>query len=265
MNYTLVLGLDSKHADQLRMVWPTWIKHKPSILDNPLLIFVDELSFRDDGIPMINNEIVVEHGDVTYVSWPSSEVKYEGDPNNKWTNPQRAKMLSGFIHIAAKWVKTPYWLKVDTDVVATGKDDWIEDSWFINNPAIVAQKWGYSKPPMQMLKLDQWVRNNPEKLSHWNQYPPLNLIPNPGSSLVKHERIAGWCGFYNTEFTKACSEAAESTCGVGQLPEKSQDGVMWYLAKRGNFEIIRTNFKSRGWKLRSSMKAIKQAVEEAMT
>jgi len=262
MDYTIVIGLDKAHLSQLQLVLPSWKKHKPSLFDNNFSIFHDDSVDGDELDEFLYNNFDAA---CTINKWPPEGVTYEGDPNDKWKNPQRAKMLSGFVHIAAQSVSTAYWLKVDTDVVATGNDDWVEDSWFENEPAIIAQKWGYTKPPMQMMELDNWANAHLDKLPNWIwQHPPLNLIPNPGSSLVKHERIAGWCGFYNTEFTKLCSEAAESIEGSGQLPVPSQDGFLFYMAKRGNFNIIRTNFKSRGWKLRSSMKAIKQAVEEAM-
>ncbi len=164
---------------------------------------------------------------------------------------------------ATDWVKTPYWLKLDLDVVATGQDDWIDERWFEGNPAIIAHPWNYSKPPESMLDLDKWVKVNAGKLpDKITDSEPLNLIPNPGSDIVRHERIISFCGFFNTEFTKLCSEMAESTCGSGKLPVPSQDGFMWYVAKRGGFGINRVNMKARGWKQCSSERSILQSLQE---
>lgn len=260
-DYTLVLGVDAKHFQQLKMVIPTWKKHKKSLFEKRWVVFHDN---SIGGLEVLH--LLRSYGvqDYFLCPWPPEGVEYEGDPNSKWTRPQREMMLSGFIHVAAEHVKTPYWLKIDTDTTASGMNEWIEPSWFEHDPAIISQKWAYTKPANQMLLLDKWVEDNPKELEYWHKHPSLNLVPNEGSSMVKHQRIISWCGFFNTEFSKLCAKACRDTCGNGKLPCPSQDGVMWYLAKRGNFGIKRVNFKSLGWKHRSSMKGIREAVEEAM-
>ena len=260
-NWTLLIGLDSKHFEQLKLVIPTWKKYKPSLFEKKWVVF------HDDSVNV--NEIhafLLYYGIKGYYlcSWPPEGVEYDGDPNSKWTQPQRSKMLSGFVHIAAEYVKTPYWLKIDTDSTASGNDDWIEPYWFENDPAIISHPWGFSKPANQMMELDKWVENNPDKLSALRDHPPLRLEPNQGSSRLRHKRIISWVGFFNTHFTEICSCYAEMTCGIGKLPVNSQDGFMWYVAKRFECGIVRANMKSRGFVHRSSMRGIQQAVEEAM-
>jgi len=262
MKFTTVLGLDAKHLDQLKIVWPTWMRHKPAILDNPLVIFYDR---HDPGIDALAiRGAIPEHSDVIITSWPPGGVEYGGDPNDKWTRPQRVKMLSGFVHVAAKYVHTDYWLKLDVDTVATGHPNWIDPRWFENNPCIVAQPWGYTKPANQMIELDEWIASGTSAGSQLTQ--PLNLKPKEGWSRVRHKRIISWCGFFNAEFTRWCSMVAESRCGVGRLPVPSQDGFMWYMARRynGASSIVRANMKKRGWEHWTTMKNIRKAAERAM-
>jgi hypothetical protein len=184
---------------------------------------------------------------------------------DKWSNPQRYMMLSGFVHVPALCqIETPYWLKLDLDAVATGHDDWVDPSWFKDNPAIVSQPWGYTKPADQMLKLDQWVDRYAEHLPILANQPPLNLVPKEGSSLVKHPRIISWCGFFSTGFTSLCSAMASTTCGRGRLPVPSQDGFMFYAAKRAGLPIHIAQMKSRGFEHHNGNAAVKAAVERSL-
>lgn len=263
MNYTTVIGVDESHVNQLNLVWPTWLKFKPSLLNHPLIVFFDrESNLTHQSV----RRLVAEHDDVRVFFWPSLKGgKYEGDPNSKWTNPQRAKMLSGFVHVPATFVQTEYWLKLDLDVVATGMDDWIDEKWFEDEPAMVAHPWGYTKPADQMLYLDDWTGCYLDKFPWWIWlYPPLGLYPEPGSDLVKHKRIISWCGFFHTEFTRRVSEICQAICGPGQLPVPSQDGTLWYFAARGGFPIRRENMKKRGFRHCHGERSIRDSVNEVM-
>jgi len=256
-DYTLVCGVDAKHLEQLRWTYPTWIKHKPSLLKHRMVIFYDKDQVKSEDIQ--NN---IRHPNLSVAAWPMHETQYGGDPKSKWYHPQRYKMLAGFVHTPAMYVTTPYWLKIDTDVVATGPDDWIDPKWFDDDPAIVSHRWGYTKPADQMLILDKWIEDN--EVAGWVNTPPLNLSPVPESNKVCHKRIISWCSFFNTEFTYQCAEEANDYCGKFKLPVPSQDGYLWYMAKRGQFKIVRTIMRSRGWSQKSSMKNIQQAVRESL-
>jgi hypothetical protein len=203
-----------------------------------------------DGSQVKENDIsrVLGRADVYFLDWDAAcATQYVGDPKDKWTNPQRAKMLSGFVYGTSLRVKTPYWLKLDTDVVATGTSDWISPDWFKDDPVIVSHPWAFTKPPDQLIQLDRWVDDNSHKLHQLHDKPPLNLHPEPGSDRVGHKRIISWCAFFKTSFTESCVEWAHSTCGWGHMPVPSQDGFMWYCAKRMKLLIIRTQMKKRGW------------------
>jgi hypothetical protein len=173
-------------------------------------------------------------------------------------------MLTGFVYGASLRVQTPYWLKVDTDAVANGMPDWINPDWFKDDPAIVSHPWAFTKPPDQLIQLDRWVDDHPQMLHRLHDKPSLNLHPKPGSDRVGHKRIISWCAFFDTSFTKFCVEWARNTCGWGHMPVPSQDGFMWYCAKRLELPIIRTQMKKRGWEQWMTRANIMAASRRAM-
>jgi len=263
-DYTLVVGVDKKHLEQLQHTWPTWKKHKPSLLDVPMVVFRDRHQVTETEVHR-----VVDHPRLSVVAWPldSFEHRYNYQASaqpSKWNNPQRHKMLSGFVYVPSVAVMTRYWLKIDTDTVATGNDDWIDDSWFDNCPAIIAQPWPYTKPPDQMMKLDKWVNDCELDLPMLNSCPPLELRPNPGSGCLRHHRIISWCGFFHTRFTAKAASWAGRTGAPGSLPVPSQDGYLYYCAKRLGFGVVRAGMKKRGWQHWSTMANIKAHSAEAM-
>lgn len=264
MDYTLVCGVDEKHLRQLAVVWPTWRKHKPSLLEHPMVVFFDRYQVANEQIVE-----VCDHPNLRTVMWPPDGVSYSGG-THKWLDPdpQRKKMLAGFVYVPPFYVHTDYWLKLDTDTIATGCNRWIDQKWFDNDPAIVAQKWGFTKPANQMDTLDNWAycANTSATIQmQLVENPPLGLIPKTdNASRLSHKRIISWCGFFRTDFTWLCSTMAEESCGRGQLPVPSQDGYMWYCAKRMGEEVNRINVKSLGWVHRSTTKGIEQEVAKAM-
>ena len=206
--------------------------------------------------------MVIDHENLKILPWPDPGVVFRGG-NDKWSNAQRYKMLAGFVHVPAEHVDTEYWLKLDTDTVATGNDDWIDPAWFDSGPAIVSHPWGFTKPPYQMVKLDAWAEENGILFTPEGS-PPLGLVPDPESDRLRHKRIISWCGFFSTLMTSTASLAAERTCGKGQLPVPSQDGYLFYISKRLGLEIKRVQMKNRGWQHWSSMYNVQRASREAL-
>lgn len=260
VEFTLVAGVDGKHFRQLETVWPTWMKHKPQLRDCPLLIFHD----ADVTEKQIRALVGPEREDVTVFAWPPPGVVYGGDPTDKWYHPQRYKMLAGFVHVPAMHCHTEYWLKLDTDVVACGMPDWIDSEWFRDEPSILSHRWGYTKPADQMQRLDAWVENHAKRLEYLARHEPLRMAPEPGSDILRHPRIISWCAFFHTGFTKFCSQWASQSIGEYRLPVPSQDGYLWYIAKRLGLRIKTTNMKSRGWQQWNTERNIRQAAEVAL-
>jgi len=259
VDYTLVVGVDRKHLDQLAMTWPTWYRHKPSLLKHPMIVFYDAAQLKE-----VEVRTRIRHPNIHCYPWPLGDTTYGGNNADKFSDPQRYKMLAGFVYVPSIYVRTKYWLKIDTDTVATGLDDWIDVEWFKDNPAIVSQRWTFTKPPDQMLKLDKWVEDNKETLTKLYEKEPLNLIPEPGSDRLGHRRIISWCSFFDTSFTKQCALAAKLTCSDFHLPVPSQDGFVWYIAKRLGLGIRTVNMKDRGWEHWSTERNIMKAVMKVL-
>jgi hypothetical protein len=180
---------------------------------------------------------------------------------------QREKMLSGFVHVAAHEVRTPWYLKLDTDVVATGDTQWIRPEWFQPNkqgqfPVFISSIWNYSKPRYLMDLLDDWGDQIPELRSK----PRLNLPYSSQSSLVAHSRIISWIFFGRNDWT---ARVAEWLAPSGRLPFPSQDSFMYYCAKRGGEHYVRENMARLGWhhglrsrRLRKRLMAENSAIEQ---
>lgn len=264
LSYTTVLGIDAKHFQQLCLVWLTWKIHKPSILNHPMVIFVD----KENPVDYRNIESNIDHPDLHIVSWPPEDVFYPEaklDEKDKFGKSQRYKMLAGFAHIPAMFVQTPYWFKLDSDAYAIGHDDWIDPEWFKNDPNIVGHRWGFTKPANFIDLLDQWVEKNP---SIPFDFPTASLnLPrdSPESERVSHPRIASWCSFFKTSFTVRASRIANKTCGYCMLPVPSQDTYHWYMATRTDpASVVRVNMKQHGWGYKSSYKSVKEQVLKAL-
>ena len=263
MDFTILCGVDAKHLNQLRITYPTWIRHKPRFLDYKMLVFYDR-----EEVKLHEIRQAISHPRLELHEWPPEEgVVFEGDSSEKWTHPQRYKMLAGFVH-ASKWITTPYYLKLDCDTIATGMEHWIDSKWFIYDfdlPVIVSHPWGFTRPAGQLLLYDQWVKECERRLPEFANTLPLNLKPiKPESERVRHRRIISWCAFFDTKFTQTCSSMAERTCGKYKLPFPSQDTFLWYCSVRMNRKVVRVSMKKRGWEVWQGMKRIEEAITRAM-
>lgn len=259
--YTLVVGVDDYHLRQLELVWPTWKKHKTSLLKSSMIVFFDRRQVSEVAV-----RAVVDHPNLRTIPWPIRGLDYGGEGTNKWDNPQRAKMLSGFVYVPALFVETPYWLKLDTDVVATGVDDWIDPEWFDGNPAIVAHPWNFTKPADQMLMMDKWVVMNKDRLpKEITNSSPLDLVPIEGWDRLTHKRIISWCGFFDAQWTFEMAHLTTKNGGRYELPIASQDGFLWYLATRMGRKVVRANMKKgRGFEHWSTWFNVSRRAKEVM-
>lgn len=261
--FTVVIGVDQSHLWQLETSLPTIVKHKPGLFGMNGSRWI---VFRDSACDDLGEKVCDIFGKydlpVECYPWPPYGVAHIGG-KGRFQNAQRYKMLSGFVHVPAMQVHTPYWLKLDLDVVASGNDNWIDPEWFQGDPAIIAHPWGYTKPADQMFMLDRWVYDNRDDLLVLSGEKPLNLQPKIGATALPHSRIISWCSFYRTDFSQECSRWAEETCGPGQLPVRSQDGYHWYCASRLGEKIVRTNMKARGWR-HCSGKNLKENAAEVL-
>lgn len=248
--FTTVIAVDAKYVRQLQYSVLTWQIHRPQLFKNPLVVIIDrqaEVEIRVAMPPAINN-----HPQVSFHVWPD-----EAHAASPFVS-QRERMLSAFVHLPPRVVKTPWWLKIDCDVLAYGNaDGWLDTEWMLGGEKeriIVAPRWGYSKPGHQPGDLDNWGNQHPV-LRGW---PPLN-IPYSGEKRLGHERICSWVSFYNT----AWSHWAASLCEYPRIPVPSQDGFHWYVAARSRDtgRVLKVNMKRLGWDNISKLDKLKAKVE----
>ena len=226
---TFVTSCDSKYLPKLRKNSHNW-KQRMNIMSYPLLVFID------NSVSKKQIKEIFPGDNVKIVKWdfPISE------------GNQREKMLSGFIYVTAKYVKTPYWIKIDADVELQQRYEhrycpvFYED-WFKYD--LVGHKWGYTKvkgDPGQTKHWlnvldDWWLEKNPEA-------SPLFPPDLPVGERVGHPRIASFYCMQSTAFTKEVADL----CG-DRLPIPSHDTLMWYVAEQTNRPILRTRMRQLGF------------------
>jgi len=224
-----VLGVDRRHCEELRWVWPTWMRFKPELREMPAVVFHDVTQVRADTLSFLR-----EHPNVRLVPW---------ELPNAWN--QRERMLTGFVQVPAREVTTPWYLKLDTDVIATGPGEWIKPEWFEpdaagETPVFISSKWGYTKPRYVMDLLDDWGDNIPLLAGK----PRLNLPYSSKDKRLKHRRIISWLFFGRTDWTR---EIAALTPADGRLPYPSQDSFLFYCAARLGKRHVRVGMADYQW------------------
>lgn len=244
--FTTVVGVDYMHIQEFRLVWPTWTAFHREFLENPLLIVAD--GEQSAGWWRRQLQEFVHHGDVTVVT------------HNAKDCTQRAKMLSGLVFAPAEHLKTDWFLKIDTDVLATkGPKTWPLADWFQGEPPPVftAPGWSYTKPATLYLQLADWAKTKPE----------LRDLPEVPAQIHKplgkcyHKRIISWMMFGQTSFLRQCAALASDTMPL--LPSPSQDTYLWYCAERLGLKYNRHNMKQYGFghSSRRLAKRCKEALE----
>jgi hypothetical protein len=226
---TLVLGVDAGHLEELRWAWASWLQFKPEILQMPLLVFYDAEQMTPDQATFL-----MRHPAIRWVPWA-----WTGGRN------QREKMITGFVHISATEVTTPWYLKLDTDTMATREGPWLEPAWFNPDshgrlPVFIASKWPYTKPRYAMDLLDDWGDSIPPLSEH----PRLNLPYSSESNVIRHQRIISWFFIGNTEWTRAVYRWLGPE---KRLPLPSQDTFLFYCAARQRQHYIRKRIGHYGW------------------
>lgn len=158
---------------------------------------------------------------------------------------QRERMLTGFVQVPGRHVETTWYLKLDTDVVATGSGPWLKDEWFRPNedgdePVFISSKWHYTKPSFVMDLLDNWADGVPELASR----PRLNLPYSSEYSKLKHSRIISWFFIGRKDWTASMARLAAPD---GRLPWPSQDSYLFYCAERLGCHYVRERMSDYQW------------------
>lgn len=226
---TLVLGLDAAHLEELRWTWPTWELCKPEVIKMRLIVFYDARHIDPAGVSFLNR-----HPRIRWIPWEMPDAR-----------DQREKMLTGYIHVPARYVETAWYLKLDTDAVATGSGEWLKNDWLEPDSrgrvaVFTSAKWSYSKPRYVIDVLDDWG----DRIQGVSRYPRLDIPYSSASVRVKHRRIISWFFLGNTEWTQKVAEWLQPT---GRMPWPSQDTFLFYCAKRTRRRMNRERMSKYHW------------------
>jgi len=235
-DYTTVLAVDKETSRDLRGVWPTWRMLKPQLLQHPMLVICDAQA--GDTIYWEHRlRFLREHPRLRLVQWDWPNQ----DDSDLANMDQRERMLTAFVKVPPAMVETPYWLKIDCDVVAHAPGDFIKLQWFAPGqyPSLIGPGWHYTKPATLPGILDRWAATIPQLAP----FPALNLPePEPDEEIIATKRVCSWFMFISTAFSKLAADLCP-----GRLPVPSQDTLHWYIAQRRGDNIIRHQFRNDGW------------------
>ncbi len=242
IEFTTVVAVDDEHLSELELVWPTWKRFRPQLLDHPLLLICDGVHEKANWEARLG---FVDHPDKKVVLW------------DRPANSQREKMLSSLVYAPAEHVRTPWYLKLDTDAVAIESAEWISDEWFrgLTSPVFISSSWGYSKPANIVTQLDDWADTVPGLC----QFPRLNLVATPGANSIHHPRIISWFFLASTAWTREVIKYSPA-----QLPVPSQDTFLWYCAARRGDYFIRQKLHRLGWRHVAGKRRLRQTCHEAL-
>lgn len=246
ISFTTIVAVDDAHLNEFQLTWPTWARHRPEIMQSPLLIIADgasgDLNHWEERLAFVG------HSNRRILIWNQDGVT------------QREKMLTALTLVSATAVETKWYLKLDTDTVAKYPSEWLQEEWFEpdesgREPAFVSSPWGYTKPAGAIDRLDAWADLEPS----FSNTEALRIARSPEAGLVSHPRIISWCFFGRTDWTREVT-----ACCEGRLPVPSQDTFLWYCAeRRGNF-YRRVRMKEFGWAHTSHPNRLRRLVEQAM-
>lgn len=242
-DFTVVVGLDKRTLEQWSVSLPTVAALRPELLERPWTIFYDFAQISaNDVLRLAEAHGLDSSPHLRFVPWPTERVEAE-------YASQRAKMLAGFVHVPGLNVSTPWWMKLDTDVIASPTErPWVEAEWFADDVVLVASPWGYGKAKGDSRTIEQWCLS----LESWGDivWPTtqrLGLEKDIRGSKLVRPRFWSPVSYYRRDWTKRISELCVSCYGIGGMPVPSQDTVHWYAAERTGAKYLTVNMKRHGW------------------
>jgi hypothetical protein len=234
---TIVLAVDNQHLDELQVSLPTWIKYKNFDKYKFLVIFdKSQVTPSEDRFEIFKNL------QVEYVSWE--------DPLHLYQS-QREKMLTALTVLPGIHVKTPWYLKIDTDCIATDNQKWFDESWLEKDYVFITNPWGSTKPANAVELLDEWAKDK----GFVGSKAPLNLPFDPSEKKIYHKRIISWLFLCKTEWSAQMAKHVHYDETIYKLPSisskeyrVSQDTFLWYVAEIFGHKYKTFQFKKKGWK-----------------
>lgn len=221
---TIIQVIDKVHIKELSESWKTWKLYKPEVTSLPLFLVYDK-------------EIESELGTISHIIDKKNVTLYPF--NNKYLyKSQRDAMLTSFFE-GIRNIKTKYYLKLDTDCVATNASkEWLNEINDINENVFISKGWSVSRKEYFDIMQD-W-----EPLK---DYPKIqNFSIKECGTKVKYNRIISWFFLCNVEWNNKWSEKCWKHDHY-ELPIPSHDSFLWHIAERNGDKYKRVNFKKYGW------------------
>jgi hypothetical protein len=258
LDLTVVVGLDHTTLEQWRISLPNLAMFRPALFYKPWVIFYDWRRLNGNAIvDVIEHNGLDRSPHIRLHPWPPSGIDDAQYPT------QRARMLTGFVY-AVREVKTAWWMKIDTDVLAVGNTkQWLETQWFRRGGGrsrrynvMIAPSWGYTK--VKGVLADRQLPHATRSANIWAETletfgdkafdtPRLGLSRHVVGNKITMSRTCSWVSYYRTSWTLRVAELAERLVGPCQLPIPSQDTYHWYCAERGQERYLKANQKRRQW------------------
>jgi hypothetical protein len=228
---TLLLVLDEEHLKELNVSAPTWFICHPEVAEMPILVLYDRDGLSPDHPGFGEFEDTVgrycARRTVSYRGWPDDGLSWE---------THREKMLLGYVH-GASHVETPWFLKIDTDAIATErKASFVDDGWFQDDPAFVSNPLYTTRHTLRQLhRLERWAEG----------VPSLGGLPTPDYELLEKRKMpikmCSWIMFGN------CGWFRRVAADCPRMPVPSQDSFHSYVAMKGGSKWTPVDFSKLGW------------------
>lgn len=227
-NLTVVTASDTNHIDLLIHSLPTWINCKK--LNCQIIVFYNQINDKN-----VNEQIekILSYDNVKLIQWDIDGAE-----------TQREKMLSSFIFGVSEYVKTDYWLKLDSDTVATNEKLFIKKSHFDYD--MVGQPWSYTKPGYMIPQIDFWL-DGLHKLNKIKEFRGTEKYRLIGDEIEKQKhkahRVISYCRLTKTSLIKEI----RNNILLNRMPCKSEDTLVWRYCDRLNKKWLRFKFSDRGF------------------
>lgn len=233
MRFVTFVGVDREHLAELEIVWPAW-EQVPALMDNPIVFLVSE-GVRFDFIRGHKNHMCLQ----------VEEIEDRGMLPR--IEDQRFRMLNALTIVPSFHpYQAEYYCKLDTDAVPDSRD-WPRSVWFERTPAMVAPRWGYTKPGSLLKEMDDWSIQR--SLFCHRPRPAYRL----NGSRAMSDRIISYCSFVNWRWANSIVAQVDR-----KIPIPSQDTFLWYCAARLDSLIHRVKM----WRHCSGKARLQQAVKE---
>jgi hypothetical protein len=258
-DFTVVVGIDRRSAEQLMVSHVTWWKLRNELWQKPWLIFWDDspdTGLRESEIQRIAQTLDIKNA--RFVRW-----------NGPYAS-QREKMVSGHVFVPAEHCQTDWFMKIDTDAIAVANTEtWPDPAWFSGEFCMIASSWGYTKAkgggPLGD-DIRAWCDALEEFGDQAFKQPRLELsahISSSGSKIIMR-RMASWICFHHTPWVQSMAEKFSSYCGRRRLPVPSHDTSLWYAAERSKQKYHLQKMNRYGWAVRNGLKAVRRETAKVL-